>query len=183
MATSLTYSRSLLHTVASLSYEQDLPQREIAEQLQFSTATVSRLIQRARDEGVVRIEICEFVESGALEKGFEFALTLKRVIVVPNAPEYGAMAALAEPTGQMLRDAKTRPRSVLCPGWGGTIREVVQVGLSIGSVHDSRWGFMLSLFSSAKREGRMKAQEFRDWIRELSRLTARQREQVEEALL
>lgn len=29
----------------------------------------------------------------------------------------------------------------------------------------------------------MKAQEFRDWIIELSRLTARQREQAEEALL
>ncbi len=145
MATSSTYSRYRLHTVASLRYEQDLSQREIAEQPQLSTATVSRLIQRARDEGVVRIEISEFVESGALEKELESALTLKRVIVVPSAPESGAMTALAEPTGRMVRDADMRPWSVLGLGWGGTIWEVVQVGLSIGTVRDSRSGSMLSM--------------------------------------
>lgn len=129
MTTSPTHSRALLHTVASLRYEQDLSQREIAKQLQLSTATVSRLIQRARDEGVVRIEISEFVESGALAEELESALKLKRVIIVPSAPESGAMAALAEPVGRMLRDARMGPRSVLGLGWGGTIWEVVQVGL------------------------------------------------------
>ncbi len=129
MTNSAPFSRALLHAVASLHYEQALSQREIAKQLKLSTATVSRLIQRARDEGVVRIEISEFLESGALEEELESALKLKRVIIVPSAPESGAMAALAEPTGRMLRDAKMKPRSVLGLGWGRTIWEVVQVGL------------------------------------------------------
>ena len=50
-------SRTLLFTVARLHYEMDLSQRDIAAQLKISTATVSRLIRRAREEGIVRIEI------------------------------------------------------------------------------------------------------------------------------
>ena len=49
----------MLHTVAKLHYVSELSQVQIAKQLGLSTATISRLLQRARAEGIVRIEVRE----------------------------------------------------------------------------------------------------------------------------
>ena len=122
-------SRTLLFTVARLHYEKDLSQREIAAQLQISTATVSRLIKRARDEGVVRIEIGEFVGTDELAEELREALGLVRVAIAPSARTPSAMAAIADPVGRLLREAGLDARSVLGLGWGRTVWEVVQVGL------------------------------------------------------
>ncbi|MFD0485686.1 sugar-binding transcriptional regulator [Kineococcus sp. GCM10028916] len=48
---------ALAHTAATLYYLQDATQAEIAERLGTSRATVSRLLQEARDRGLVRIEV------------------------------------------------------------------------------------------------------------------------------
>lgn len=122
-------SRALLHTVARLHYEQDMSQRDIARQMELSTATVSRLIRKARDEGIVRIEISPFVEPDSLAGTLARALNLKHVAIAPSAPEAGALAALAEPVGRLLREARLGPGSVLGLGWGRTVWEVLQVGL------------------------------------------------------
>jgi DNA-binding transcriptional regulator LsrR (DeoR family) len=122
-------SRTLLHTVARLHYEQDMSQRDIARQMNLSTATVSRLIRRARDEGIVRIEISEFVEPDSLAQQLAASLKLKHVAIAPSAPEPGAMAALAEPVARLLRNAQLGPGTVLGLGWGRTVWEVLQVGL------------------------------------------------------
>lgn len=47
----------LMTKVAQLYYEQNMGQREIAAQLDISQATVSRLLQRAQQERIVRITI------------------------------------------------------------------------------------------------------------------------------
>ncbi|QDU87471.1 Sorbitol operon regulator [Pirellulimonas nuda] len=44
-------------TACELYYGKNLPQKEVARQLGVSPATVSRLLQSARDEGIVRITI------------------------------------------------------------------------------------------------------------------------------
>lgn len=49
--------RRLLAEIASLYYEQDLSQAEIAERLGLSRSNVSRLLTEARQEGVVEITI------------------------------------------------------------------------------------------------------------------------------
>ncbi|TIT85086.1 MAG: winged helix-turn-helix transcriptional regulator, partial [Mesorhizobium sp.] len=51
----------MLHTVAKLHYEAEMSQVDIARQLGVSTATISRLLQRARAEGIVRIEVIDLV--------------------------------------------------------------------------------------------------------------------------
>lgn len=122
-------SRTLLFTVARLHYEKDLSQREIAAQLQISTATVSRLIKRARDEGVVRIEIGEFVGTDELAEGApRGARAGARGDRAERARTPSAMAAIADPVGRLLREAGLDARSVLGLGWGRTVWEVVQVG-------------------------------------------------------
>jgi DNA-binding transcriptional regulator LsrR (DeoR family) len=123
-------SRTLLHTIARLHYEKDLSQREIAEQMKLSTATVSRLLRRARDEGIVRIEIGEFVGTEDLAAELRAVLGLSHVALAPSAPTpSGSMAALADPVGRLLKEAKLGPRSVLGLGWGRAVGEVLQVGL------------------------------------------------------
>lgn len=122
-------SRTLLFTVARLHYEKDLSQREIAAQLKISTATVSRLIRRARDEGIVRIEIGEFIGTEDLAEELRTVLGLERVAIAQSAPAAGSMAAIADPVGALLREADLKSGSVLGLGWGRTVWEVIQVGL------------------------------------------------------
>jgi DNA-binding transcriptional regulator LsrR (DeoR family) len=47
----------LMTKVAQLYYEQDLRQREIAENLNLSQSTVSRLLKRAEEEQIVRVTV------------------------------------------------------------------------------------------------------------------------------
>jgi DNA-binding transcriptional regulator LsrR (DeoR family) len=47
----------LMAKVARLYYERGLKQTEIAKQLDISQATISRLLKRAEDEQIVRINI------------------------------------------------------------------------------------------------------------------------------
>lgn len=122
-------SRTLLQTIARLHYEKDLSQREIAAQMKLSTATVSRLIKRARAEGIVRIEIADSVGTSELADELRDVLGLAHVGLAPSAPPPGTMAALADPVGRLLKQAKIGARSVLGIGWGRTVWEVIQVGL------------------------------------------------------
>ena len=46
-----------LMTAAVMYYEQSASQQEIADRMGISRPSVSRLLQRARDLGIVRIEI------------------------------------------------------------------------------------------------------------------------------
>ncbi len=72
----------LIAKVARLYYENGLRQPEIADQMELSQATVSRLLKRARDEKIVRITIQQ--PSGAypeLEEKIQRLYHLKDVIV------------------------------------------------------------------------------------------------------
>jgi DNA-binding transcriptional regulator LsrR (DeoR family) len=117
-----------MHMVAKLHYESDLPQVQIARQLGLSAATISRLLQRARAEGIVRIEVRDLVVPDALGAKLERALGLRRVAVA-EAGSSVASLALAAPLGTMLRTANMAPGSVLALGWGRTIHTILEAGL------------------------------------------------------
>ena len=117
-----------MHMVAKLHYEADLPQVQIARQLGLSTATISRLLQRARAEGIVRIEVRDLVVPDAMGAQLERLLGLRRVAVV-ESPSGGSALALAGPLGMMLKTANMAPGSILALGWGRTIRGVLEAGL------------------------------------------------------
>lgn len=121
-------SRAMLHMVAKLHYEADMSQVGIARQLGISTATISRLLQRARSEGIVRIEVRDIVEPGALSVRLEERLGLKRVSVI-ETPATGVLPALSGPVGMLLKEAEFEPGSVLAIGWGRAVREVIRAGL------------------------------------------------------
>lgn len=118
----------MLYTVAKLHYEADLPQVQIARQLGLSTATISRLLQRARADGIVRIEVRDPVAPDVLGAELAERLTLRHVVVVDRSAA-GALTLLASPLAALLKGARIGAGAVLALGWGRTIRAVVEAGL------------------------------------------------------
>jgi DNA-binding transcriptional regulator LsrR (DeoR family) len=118
----------MMHAIAKLHYESDMSQVEIARKMGVSTATISRLLQRARAEGIVRIEIRDLVEPEHLRDRLIAGLALKRAAVI-DAPPAGVLEALAVPLGDMLREAGLGAGSVLAIGWGRAVSAIMQTGL------------------------------------------------------
>lgn len=118
----------MLHTVAKMHYIGDMSQVQIAKQLGLSTATISRLLQRARSEGIVRIEVRDVFAPDELGAELARRLGLTQVEVV-DAPVSGALAALAAPLSRMLAAAELRAGNVLMIGWGRTVSAVIETGL------------------------------------------------------
>lgn len=121
-------TRALLHSVARMHYDSGMSQVDIAKRIGVSTATVSRLLQRARTEGIVRIEIADLVGAEELAAALTERLRLKAARVV-EAPPAAALPSLAAPVGELLLGAGLVPGSVLAIGWGRAIRAVLDAGL------------------------------------------------------
>ncbi|KAB0681859.1 sugar-binding transcriptional regulator [Aureimonas leprariae] len=114
--------------VAKLHYEAELSQVDIAKRLGVSAATISRLLQRARAEGIVRIEVRDLAAPDELVRDLTSKLGLKAAAVVetPGAP---MLDRLAEPVGELLGQAALKPGSTVAIGWGRAVRAVVEAKL------------------------------------------------------
>ncbi len=78
----------LMTRVARMYYERDMRQSDIAKQLGLSQATISRLLNRSRDEGITRISVN--VPQGVhseLEEELVAAYDLRDAVVVDCASE------------------------------------------------------------------------------------------------
>jgi len=120
--------RSTAYTAARLYYLEDLSQAEVAERLGVSRSTVSRLLAKARDLQIVRIEVRPPAPADGLADALVEKLGLRGAVVVPAAPGV-ALAALADPARRVLASLDLAPGSVLALGWGRAMMEVVTAGL------------------------------------------------------
>jgi DNA-binding transcriptional regulator LsrR (DeoR family) len=118
----------MLHMVAKLHYEADMAQVDIARKLGVSTATVSRLLQKARAVGIVRIEVLDLASPEEIVLELIEALGLKRAAVIDTPPS-ASLSALAAPLGNLLKEEGVGTGSVLGIGWGRAVREVIMAGL------------------------------------------------------
>lgn len=114
--------------VAKMHYEADMPQVAIAKKLNVSTATVSRMLQRARALGIVKIEVSDPARPDEISEKLVDKLGLKRAAVV-DTPSTGVLASLAAPLSDMLKEEGLSKGSVLGIGWGRAVREVIAAGL------------------------------------------------------
>ncbi|MEA4906926.1 MAG: helix-turn-helix domain-containing protein [Chloroflexi bacterium] len=139
---------------AHLYYIEKKSQKEVAEELNISNATVSRLLKRAEAEGIISIEIrspyCECIQ---LEKSLCAHFGLKEVIVVPATRLKGQVAESSEEEETKKMVALEAARYVqrvlshddlLGIAWGGTMYYVIQylnpcqkVGASFVTLHGS----------------------------------------------
>jgi deoxyribonucleoside regulator len=119
--------RQLMAKVADLYYLRDLTQQEIADRLGLSRPTVSRLLQRARAEGVVRIEVNPPEESHHdLARELEERFGLREAVVVTGRSESPTLTrrALGQ-AGARYLDRCLKGREVVGVSWGTTLNEVV----------------------------------------------------------
>jgi len=114
---------------AWLYYKDQLTQAEIAERLFVSRATVGRLLDVARDGGIVRFEISsEHLAAFELSTELREHFGLSDAVVVPrmtdddhaNRVNARIAAAAAEHLTRFLR-----PGAVLGVGWGDTVMRVL----------------------------------------------------------
>jgi deoxyribonucleoside regulator len=117
---------SILVEVARLYYEHNLSQQEIAKKLGVSRPGISRLLQRARDEEIVRIEINDPARRGTqLEAALKVKFSLKEVVIVPNDTSNKEIikSRLGRAAVKMM-DHLVDEGIILGVSWGTTMQEV-----------------------------------------------------------
>jgi deoxyribonucleoside regulator len=104
--------------VARLYFEHDVTKREIAQRLGISRFKVARLLDQARSEGIVRVEIQDPVEAdGELSRALERRFALQLAVVVPT--EAAIPHATAAWLGELLPEG-----GLLGVAWGATLQRV-----------------------------------------------------------
>ena len=124
-------SRCTVLRAANMYYIEGCSQKDIAERLGVSVPTVSRLLKRAKEEGVISFIIpSPYRECLTLEKKLREHYGLEEVIVVPPEPD-GGRDAQAVKRAVALEGARyiqriIRPKDILGVAWGGTMYELIQ---------------------------------------------------------
>lgn len=123
----------MLVEVSRLYYEEGKSQREIGEMLGISRIKVLRLLDKAREEGIVSIKIVDpLITCSDLEKELVTIFSLQRAIVVPSG--YNSKTLLLRRLGrwgssllcELLQDG-----DVVGIGWGSTVSECVKQLFSV----------------------------------------------------
>lgn len=113
---------------ARLYYQDRLTQEDVAKEMGLSRPTVSRLINRAHEEGIVRTIICDPFESREdLAGELEQAAGLSKVLVCPDQPVSvnNRLRWLGLAAARHLEETLT-PDSLVGVGWGRTLYAVAQ---------------------------------------------------------
>ena len=110
----------------SLYYEENLNQKEIAQQLGISRPTVSRILKDAQKQGIIKIEIINPLETDycELERKIEKAFKLKEVIITDNKnDEIAQKQELAKHTAKYL-ERVIKDGDIIGVTFGSTIKEI-----------------------------------------------------------
>ncbi|HZJ04592.1 MAG TPA: sugar-binding transcriptional regulator [Nocardioidaceae bacterium] len=111
--------------IAQLYYEQQLTQDQIARRMVLTRWKVGRLLEDAKEAGIVRIQI---VHPRARRREAEQSLIAKfgltGAVVVPSEGDASAQRlAVAKAAAEFLHDLKPKP-AVLGVSWGNTLHDV-----------------------------------------------------------
>ncbi|NLF26423.1 MAG: MarR family transcriptional regulator [Clostridiales bacterium] len=124
--------QELMSVVSYLYYYADMNQSDIADRLFLSRSTVSRLLKKARQSGVVELKINEpWQRDLSMEDAVKTAFSIDRVRVLRF--ETGDSAVVLDALGKLASfyiSCNALSHSVLGLSWGNTISYVVN---SIGS--------------------------------------------------
>jgi DNA-binding transcriptional regulator LsrR (DeoR family) len=116
------FSPSLLYAAAKMYYTDEATQAEVAEHLQTSRATISRLLYEARRRGIVRIEVVPADNEAAHDLATRVAavLELTAVYISEPPPVPGPGETIEDLMGSVLA--------------GAAGRALLAVGLDVGDV-------------------------------------------------
>lgn len=118
---------ALMLRAAHMYYYEDLTQSAIADRLGTTRWTVSRLLDRARETGMVTITINHpHARHNSLEHELESAFGLTNAVVVTTQPTLDATERLVCSTAaEFITGLRPRPRS-LAVAWGQTMAMVAR---------------------------------------------------------
>lgn len=118
----------LLVRVARLHFEQGASQREVAKLLRLSPATVSRLVKRAVDAGIVRFQIVPPDDEALapLANRARAALKLRACRVEAAGRDAAATAQLVARAAAEHLTAHLRPGATIGVSGGRAVREAVE---------------------------------------------------------
>lgn len=122
----------LIYKCCYLYYQDGMSQQEVCQFLGISRPTVSRMLQRGKDLGIVKIELNnpDSVIYGQMEHDLEKMFALKEVIVVPPSPleisgKNNKNSELGKGTLHFL-ERILNDGDYVGVSMGGTLRNVVQ---------------------------------------------------------
>jgi len=117
----------LLVKIAQLYYEEGKTQEEIGKIFGISRFKVLRLLQEAKEEGIVSIRIIDPASSCTeLEEKLEEKFNLKKAIVVPTGffPRSLVTQEIGKAGAQLLHSV-IQDSNIVGVGWGATVSECV----------------------------------------------------------
>ena len=122
------YKSTILVEAARLYYEHQLSQLEISKKLKVSRPTVSRLLNQARNTGIVKIEIIDPSEVGTqLEAALIKKFGLKKAVVVPNdTDDVNIIKKRLGKAAVLLVDQLVSEGTILGISWGTTMQQVAR---------------------------------------------------------
>jgi DNA-binding transcriptional regulator LsrR (DeoR family) len=120
-----------LVTAAIMYYQAQRSQEQIARHLGVSRPTVSRLLARARQLGIVRIEIVPPTADPSLAKDLEEKLKLRGIHVAAGLADPADPApVLAGRLNDALAGITLQAGDVIVVGWGRAIHSLARYGLT-----------------------------------------------------
>jgi deoxyribonucleoside regulator len=160
---------NLLITVAKLYYLEGFSQQQIADRISVSRPTVSNLLRRCKEEGIVEIRIRETTSLLAvLQRELTSIFGLDEVVVVPTEPDESKTTEATGRAAARLLASSIRDGLTIGISWGATtysainafeavttfqgIRVVQLVG-AFGAINQSYDGFELARIFAKKLNG------------------------------
>lgn len=123
------FSPELLYKIAVMYYQEKLIQEEIARKVGISRPMVSRALDRALEQGIVRIEVVPPKGTKAINSELEAALGLQKVVIAPSMNFTGnenedRLNDVAE-FGAKFLEQEITSNSIVGFGWGKTVYRTV----------------------------------------------------------
>ncbi|MDR1389752.1 MAG: winged helix-turn-helix transcriptional regulator [Treponema sp.] len=116
-------NKRLMINICGLYYEQDLTQQEIAKQLGLSRIKVSRLLKKAKADGIVKISIDYSGTFLELEHKLKEQYRLKNAVVVDGSASSSAKKKVAAAAALFLEN-NLAAGTTLAAGWGTTLAQI-----------------------------------------------------------
>lgn len=113
----------LLIQVARLYYEHNLNQSDIAKKVNLSRPYISKLLNEAKRQGIVKIEIKDpFMTESLMERRLREHFNLEKVIVVPKNEDIAPLQQVGMATARYLNEI-IKSGDVIGFSWGKTVYE------------------------------------------------------------
>lgn len=120
----MTFDKQILTKIANMYYKEDLTQNQIAKLLGYSRVKISRLLKKARDEGIVQISIDYSDLHTELEHQVAEAYGIQNVLII-NPDTRDITSAIAESAAHYLNNTLTK-QDIIAVGFGNTMAQMTE---------------------------------------------------------